>query len=424
MKTGELENQELESREVSGVETIIGKKSLKDYASGENKEVIRLLDTKGIEEVLKGLVDKYDGLKANRDNYKKEIKEAEQSLRQIRYKLQKVNESNMALIKFAKEEASGSIERLINIIQPLEKRLHTEMKAMEKVIKDEKEQKEAAEKERKEKIDKALIEWELKLEKMISSASKQEELDKFDEELVTLEETFEEFAEKQFEAERLHAVFTARRTEIVTKIQKIKEEEDKKIAEEERAVKLFNYRENKVVGLGFVLMMETNTYCLEAGNGKIEISSKNLVGMDEIEWMEFYEGIEARKKKLIDTKDEEDRKSIESMKETWDELLKTFVKLGGKTAEWKLKKGEFPSQEKLGMLKAAVNTLNVKMKEKKMAEVKEEIRPFANMFLEFLKEAEIELGKNTFKHEESKSIIESAINGMTETVNDVFGDAL
>jgi uncharacterized membrane protein YccC len=243
----------------TGIDTILEAKELKDYSVEDSEQQIKLLDVERTEEFLKGLVEEYKDVEVTRDNYKKVGAEAERRLRTSRYALQNIHKSNAKVLSDAKKAEKKVVDDLIAIIQPLESKLYDQLTAIKKIIKDEKDEKVRLEAERKSKIQKEITDLELDLEKRVNGAKTEEELQEYTQILMDLETRFEEFDELEFEAKRLHAVYSGRRSEIdarLVQIEKDAEEAKKKSENEAKAAevakKVLALREKQLVDKGFV----------------------------------------------------------------------------------------------------------------------------------------------------------------------------
>lgn len=414
---------------------------LKELAKGEEGQFIQLLDIQEAETKIAELAEKYEGLEVTEENYKKEAANAEQELRQSRYTLQNINKANNKFLNGVKKEQKEIFERLIAIIKPQEERLKKAIDELKEKEAKAKEEEAKREKERIEKIQTALRTSEATLEKALIRGRTNEDLEEYDNFLSTLKEEFETFEEMEFEAKKLHAIYTGKRKELVAQIEQFEEEERKRAKiearekeETERKYKAFEMRKAILIKLG--LAYKTNKFY---GFGVV-IKEEDLMDKDELEFFELQEEIreaqiEHNKKQVAKEQAEREAKAkaelneFEEARKAWDEMFIIYQGLGGDPTAFRLRKDELPSQRDIKKLREMTKDLQEEKREKqskakaeKLAEIKEQLEPFKIGTLDFLKELERYIKQANNVHEETKSILVSFEERLQELVNEVFGE--
>jgi hypothetical protein len=430
------ETKKEETGLVVEIEALLTPAKLKEIASqGEDGQFIKLVDIDHTKQLLTDLATKYKDLKITKDNWKQEGVEGEKELRQTRYALQRIYKSNNAFLNDVKKSEKQTYDDLINVIEPHEKRVYDEVNAFKEIAKKEKEEADRKEKERVEGIEKALKETEFALEKAVIQGKTQEDLIKYDEFLEDLKNRFADFEEMEFQAKRLHAIYTAKREKLKEQVtnqealvKQMQENAEKEAKREEQKGKIYELRKDKLLkkGLEFTHL---NTF---DGYG-VNITNEDVKQKDEIEWYEFLETLdekiqkqkeeqEAKEKQEQEAKDKAEKDALIKARKDWDDLVTIYEGLGGDPKVWKLKKDEIPSTGDIERLTKATRDLQIQKKTLKLKAVKDDIEPFKNNTLQFLKLIDETITATTFKNAESKSILENFKERTLEVVNEVFGE--
>ncbi len=458
--------EQKESEEQKGL-TLDSPTELKQFATGDNGELITLIDVEVARAKLNEMVVAFKDIKVTKENYKKEAATAERTMREARYLLQNIHDSNKKILNSAKKKEEEVFEKLIALIEPLEKQIKAGIKEIEGEVKKQKEEEEAREKERQEAIKNRLNEVEKSFLNMLASCKNKEDIEVYDNALTLLEESFEAFNELEFEAKRLHAIFTGRREEVVERVDSLeaakvakekaeleakaaaealkqKEEEeakqkaeaDKKAAEDKAAAdirareigaKVFSLRKSQLIKLGFVdehsEAAKDNTEAFFEKKGMDSIGFLEIMKLDEVAWFEKLEFFEQEIKKVAEKEEEEAKQNIETVVTMWTLLLNQFSELGGDLKKWKKIK-EIPSIEQLKELKDATEALRATRKKERSMEVKAEIKPFVDKILKCFEEQCLEIEKASFKHEDSKKLLKGLMSSFANSTNEVLGDAM
>lgn len=427
--------EEIKDGELVAVEQVLEAQTLREIGKGDQGQYINLVDIEGTKETLVDLAGKYKDLKVTKDNYKTIAKKAEQELRQSRYALQRINKGNNAFLNDIKKKEKELYEELIGLIKPEEERIYKDIAVFKEAAKKEKEEKERIEKERIEKIETALKQAELSLEKALVSAKTDEDLLGYDKFLEELKASFETFEEMEFQAKRIHAIYTAKRTEAAKQVEeaKLMERQKKELAEaeaklEQQRERVYQARKKQLKKLGFSIKSGKVS---GFGLSKTETGIKELGEVDWYEFLEDAEGkieehlaaVEKATKEEKERKEKEEREKLLEASKAWDELLVTYKGLGGDPKLFKLRKGQTPSKKDIEDLTTATRQLHKEKKEAMLVEVRVEIEPYKDKVLELLKELEGDSAKAEFKHAQSKDIVENFRGRVLEVVNEVFGEA-
>lgn len=441
----------------TGIETILDGQELKDYSVKNHKQEIKLLNVEQTRSFLKKLVKEYKDIEVTRENYKDTPVEAERRLRQSRHALNNIHKSNKKVLNDAKNAEKKVVENLVAIIQPLEKELYEKISAIKQTIAEEKAEEERKEVERKAKIQKGISDTELDLEKRVNTTKESEGLKEYDSILEELKGKFEEFDEFEFEVKRIHAVYTGRRAEIVNRIDQIakdkiaaeekaikdkaeaeaKAKKDKEEAEqkakdaklkaeeekkrEEMSEKIFDLRKQLMIGKGFEVNEGIKAFTYTGVPNVLFCHVKNY---DELEWFENSSKFDTQIEQSKQAKDKADKDAIKEVKSIWDGLITKFSELGGSVKEWKLKKGEFPTVEKVGELQSAMEVLKTKRAVLKKKAIKAEIDPFKDEILEFFNKLEKKVKATKFKEDSSLYIMDGFIEGVANLASDIFGEIM
>lgn len=421
--------------------------TLKEIAKkGEDGQFITLVDIEETKTILTKLSERHKDLKVTKDNYKKEGAEAEKELRQTRYALQRIHKSNNGFLNDIKKAEKETYDGLIDLIQPQEQRIYEDIAVFKEQAKREKEEAERKEKERVEKIEKTLKETEFALEKAVIQGKTQKDVEEYDKFLEELANNFPTFEEMEFQAKRLHAIYKAKREQLVKQVQEQEDLERRRVEQEEKdkkraeqLEKIYIARKNHLIKKGFVI---THLETFE-GFG-LEYTTNEVKEKDEVEWYELQEQVdnaitkakeeqearekaeqeekERKEKEEKERKEKEEREALKKARKDWDDLVTIYEGLGGDPKLWKLKKDEIPSSGDIERLTKATRDLQNQKKTLKLKAVKKDIEPFKNDTLEFLKEMETKIDGATFKNAESKSILENFKTRTLEVVNEVFGE--
>lgn len=408
---------------------------LKEIAKkGEDGQYITLVDIEETKTILTNLSEKHKDLSITKDNYKKEGAIAEKELRQTRYALQRIHKSNNSFLLEIKNAEKETYEGLIDLIKPQEKRLYDEINAFKEQAKKEKEAEAKAEKERVERIENALKEAEFAMEKAVIQGKTQEDVKKYDEFLKDFEGRFADFEEMEFQAKRLHAIYTAKRNKLVEQVtaqealeKQIKENADKEAKRAEQKEKIYKLREK--------YLSEKGLSCVGkkfVGFG-IELEASDIKEKDEVEWLELQDELgvkieKAKQKAEKDAKDakekreKEERDALIQTRENWDKLVIIYEGLGGDPKIWKLKKNEIPSQKDIDKLTQATRELQANKKALLIKEVKKEIKPFEEEANKFVFVLEGMIGNRDFKNAESGVIVENFKGKIKDLIKESFSE--
>lgn len=451
-------NNETEKNENLPIEELLTPQKLKEIA-GKEGQYIKLVDVQQTEDLLKDLAAKYEGLEVTEENYKKEALEAERELRNTRYALQRIQKANNKFLNEVKREEKEIFENLIGVIQPQEERLKSQIDKLEEAERKAKEEAERREKERIEKIENSLNAAKMALERALIKGRTDEDLKEYDEFLADLKAKFETFEEMEFKAQRIHAVYTGRRQELVKQINEAKELEREKaelkrrkeienqrIREEiKRREELFKKREEVLIKIGF--QREVGAFKL----GDLFYLLSEVKEANELDFFEIQQKAIEEKEKVEQKKKEEEQKRAEALKaeeqrrkekqkekeqnkikearKAWDDMFTIFCGLGGDPTKFRLKSDELPSEKDVKRLRAEVDELHRKkreeeaeMKKEKAEEVKAELNPFVNEILDFFGNVEKQVDKLNFKHEETENILKSFLRKSELLAKTVFGE--
>lgn len=196
---------------------------------------IVLMKYEQTEEILQGVVKKFEDFKeVTVDNFE-EAKKARAEVREFRYSIQNVAKHNSGIFNQLKKNDSEQANKLIEIIQPTEDLLDNGIKAIEEKKKREKEERERKEQERITAISKMIAEYKSFFDVKITIGKTQEELDEVNSKLEELKSKFDEFMEFRFEAEDIYDEFIESRSIIQQRIdEELKLREEQKALEEQR----------------------------------------------------------------------------------------------------------------------------------------------------------------------------------------------
>lgn len=420
---------------------------LKEIAKkGEDGQFITLVDLEHTKTILTDLSEKYKGLEVTKDNYKKEGADAERELRQTRYALQRIYKSNNSFLNEVKNNEKATYEGLIELIQPQEKRIYDQVNAFKEIEAKAKEEEARKEKERVEKIEQALKEAEFAMEKAIIQGKTQEDLAEYDKFMEEFKSSFPSFEEMEFQAKRLHAIYTAKRSQLVTQVEeyeelerKRKEQAEKDEKRAEQLTKIYEARKALLIKKGFEL-----THLDTFDGFGLEITVEEVKTKDEVEWYEFIEEAgdkvaeflaeqerkakeeaeakEKAEKEEQERKEKEERDALIKARKDWDDMVIQYQALGGDPKLWKLRKDEIPSSDEIADLAKALKDLHAQKRLLKQKEVKADIEPYKDEVLDFLKAMDEKISGAKFKNIESKTILENFKNRTLEVVNEVFGE--
>lgn len=434
-------------KEVALVENTTITTALKEIAKkGEDGQFITLVDLEQTKVILTDLAEKYKGLEVTKENYKKEGTEAEKELRQTRYALQRIYKSNNAFLNDIKKSEKDTYDGLIELIEPQEKRIYDQVNAFKEIEAKAKEEEARKEKERVEKIEQALKEAEFAMEKAIIQGKTQEDLAEYDKFLEEFKNSFETFEEMEFQAKRLHAIYTAKRSQLVTQIEeyeelerKRKEQAEKDEKRAEQLAKIYEARKALLIKKGFELT-HLDTFTAFG----LEYSIQEVKDKDEVDWYDLVELIdekiakakeeaeakekaekeerERKEKEEQERKEKEERDALIKARKDWDDMVIQYQALGGDPKLWKLRKDEIPSKEEVADLVKALKDLHTQKRLLKQKEVKADLEPYKDEVLEFLKGLDGKISGAKFKNIESKTILENFKNRTLEVVNEVFGE--
>lgn len=422
-----MKEKKEEIMSLSEIENDLTPAKTKDWVNGESGELIRLVDLQHTKSKLVGMKKKYSSLKITKENYKKEGADAEKILRQTRCLLQNIHKKNNKYLNDTKNEEKKMFDELILEIEPVEKRLKSEISIIENSVKFEKEEKEKAEEKRKKEIEDNLSEWDINLGKMLSSIKNEEQLEVFDKTLSELKDRFPAFEEFEFKAKRIYAVFSGRRSEAVNFIDEVKKlaEDKKKIEEQKEELaskreKILDFRANQLSKRGFIFSGSERISFIREGS-LLKIDVEKVLSLDEVDWTVELDRIDLEIKLFEENKSKEVEKSVSDIKEQWKDLVEVFKGFGG-VMSTKLKGNHIPTKEDIDNLKKATEEIHKKKKAQKMKEVKTEIEPWQSEFLKFIAGFEKRVKSSKFVNNESEAIMYNLINRFEEVINEVLGE--
>lgn len=412
-----MSKQEEKERDIVAVEKVLSKKDLRKIGNGKEGQYIKLVNIEETKFILKELAKKYGKLEVTSENYKTAAKEAERELRETRYALQRTHKNNNSFINKVKKEEKELYEELIKIIKPQEERINEKIEEYKEEARKKREEKERLERERIEKIQKALSDSKLALEGAFVSGKTKEDLKKYDDFLESLKKSFDRFEEYEFEAQRIHALYTGKRNKLVEKIEENEAFEAKINKAKEQEAKVFEYRKKKLMKMGVKDIGEGAF----VGNG-VTVKEEDFKDLSEVGWYEFLEVVEAAIQKEQKEKEKEEEKKKEHTLDMWHKMLGIYTQLGGDIVPFLLPDMVLPSQNDIAALSKATRAKEQERKTKNLEEVKKEIEPYKNSVLEFLKEFEKDFEKGGFKFKQSAAIIKSFNERALKLVNTAFGE--
>ena len=390
-------NEKNEEVKVLTVDQALETVEIKDVATGENGELVKLVDVEHTRGIIVQLSKKYKKLVVTKDNYKKEGAEAEKILRQTRYSLQKVSKSNISILNKAKKEDKELFESLIDIIQPIEEKLKIGIEEFKDIAQREKELQEKLEEEKIKNITNKLKDLDVWFEKKIVTAKTQEDIIEYNLELDNLEKEFESFGDFEFDAKKIHAAFIGRRKEIELRVKEVSELEEERLQREKNKGVILEMRIKTLLEMDY-----KNDPQSEKLTGVKNFTHSEILGFNEIEWYK--------------TLDEVKIKGI------WDGLLVVFKGFGGNTSIYS--NIEIPTKEDIESIKSKTIELQTKKNLAKKKDVNEEITPFRNEMLEFISKYNKKFSETEFKNKESKDILNNFINEIENAVNKVLGESI
>ena len=407
--------------------TIEDLQALREVVKGEKGELIKLVDVEVTKGILTDLANQYKSIQVNTSNYKKEAATAEKELRQTRYALQAVQKSNNALLNKAKKQQKDLFEQLINIIQPLENKIHTEISAVKKMVADEKRRKREQEEKRMEKIKDLLRHYEDTFLNFFKQNPDEGLLHRYDYQLKSLEADFDSFQELEFQAKRIHAIYTGRRKELLKKFQDAKDEQERKRA-------LLKFRKEHLFKLGFEDVPDNRQMKHVAG---FNITYNAIMEPDEVAWHgtinRLKQGIKEeqvkKQKEIMEPKDEEPldeeqtKEAILVLRQKYELLLYQFKQLGGEGAK-KLKKGEIPSLEDIKVITTLVKELRAQRQEDKKKVIREDVSKHQQKLLEFMEAFSKNVENDSFKDDISKVLLTHLIDNILTEINKAFGEIM
>lgn len=212
----------------------IGEKltSVKEVIENSKGSLIELKNNEETESKLKEVAEKFKDLKITTENLD-EGKKAREEVRNFRYNIQSVLKHNNDLLNATKKTLKESSEKLIEIIEPTESRLHEQIQAIENKKKIEKEEKERIENERITGISKKIAEFTSFLEIKFQIGKTEKDLSEFDSKLEEIENSLDLLQEFRFEGEDILEDFKIKRNVILERV----ESEKNLIAEKEKLEK-------------------------------------------------------------------------------------------------------------------------------------------------------------------------------------------
>lgn len=418
-------------KEVEKIETALGNAQLKEWVKDEEGSMIKLVDIEHTRESLKDIADKYKHLTVTRENYKGEGAEAETALKRIRYMLQNIHKKNNKYLNDVKRDEKEVFDGLIQIIEGTEKRLKSEITAIEEQVKKEKEEAEQAEANRVKKLEENLVGWEENFNKVLTAIKKDEQLAEYDVMLEEFETLIPSFSEFEFKAKRLLAVFKGRRSEAVEAIAEIKkQEEDKKAVEEEKAKieakkdKVFDFRLKQLLAKGFEQDKLNMPTVVHPELKDLWLTRENILEFDEVDWTEYLETLDSQiaEKKASDEK--ELKASAEKAVKDWNELVDIYTGFGGDANSWKLEKDQIPTEDDIERLKEATKQLQEQKRMLKLQGVREEMNPMKDEFIALVRGFEKRLAETKFNHFETRDIFKNLITKVEGAINETLGEVI
>ena len=401
-----LKNQELEDFFTN----------LKEIGKGEQGQYIKLVDIGQIESKLIELKEESKLVKVTKENYKASPKKIEAKLRNSRYTLQRIYKVNTKFLNEIKKKEKEELDKLIGLIKPEEERIKKNILHFENEVKREKELERVREEKRIKRINEALFEAEKALELSFIKAKEEGDLGEYDGFLRDLKGGFESFEEFEFNAKRLHAIYTAKREDIIKRIESAKKEARER---EERQMEVYLGREKELLKMGFVLQGERFLH----PRGEVVVRDE-VIKNGELWFLDLIgkvrEGLTSPAKK-----EEESTKSINrEIVKGWEDLLVVFKGLGGDISGLILKRGQLPTKEGFKSIRESILAIKKERKlvrEEVKEEVKEELLESRDKILGFLEA--LEKGLTGFrKYPKSAEILQRFINKTLEVVRDVFGE--
>lgn len=415
-------------KEVEKIEGSLSPAKLKDWVSDEDGSMIKLVDIEHTRESLKDIADKYKHLTVTRENYKGEGLEAETALKRIRYVLQNIHKKNNKYLNDVKREEKEVFDGLIAIIEGTEKRLKSEITAIEEQVKKEKEEAEKAEENRIKRLEENLAGWEENFNKVLTAIKKDEQLEEYDLMLEEFEGLVPSFLEFEFKAKRLLAVFKGRRSEAIETIAEIKkQEEDKKAVEEEKAKiearkqKVFDFRLKQLESRGFVKM---NTPSVVNDELNILLTMDEVLEHDEVDWTVFLDDIDEKIKEKKANDEKQLKESAEKAVKDWNELVDIYQGFGGDVNTWKLEKDQIPTEDDIERLKEATKQLQAQKRMLKVQGVREEMTPLKDEFISLVRGFEKRLAETKFEHFETRDIFKNLIGKVEGAINETLGEVI
>lgn len=418
-------------KEVEKIEGSLSPAKLKDWVNDEDGSMIKLVDIEHTRESLKDIADKYKHLTVTRDNYKGEGLEAETALKRIRYVLQNIHKKNNKYLNDVKREEKEVFDGLIEIIEGTEKRLKSEITAIEEQVKKEKEEAEKAEENRIKKLEENLTGWEENFTKVLTAIKKDEQLAEYDVMLEEFESLVPSFMEFEFKAKRLLAVFKGRRSEAVETIAEIKkQEEDKKAIEEEKAKieakkdKVFDFRLKQLLAKGFEQDKLNMPTVVHSELKDLWLTRETILDFDEVDWTEYLESLDEQIKEKKANDEKSLKESAEKAVKDWNELVDIYQGFGGDANTWKLEKDQIPTEDDIERLKEATKQLQAQKKMLKIQGVREEMNPLKDEFISLVRGFESRLAGTKFNHFETRDIFKNLINKVEVAINETLGEVI
>lgn len=175
--------------------------------------------------------------------------EFERKTREARYTLNNYKKNALSFFNSAKDKAKEEVEALIAIIEPSEKRLKGQIEYAKNLVEEEKMRIQLAQEERGNRFNSLLEDWRRKFDECIKNSTLEEDLKVYENLLDELKSTFSIFEEFEYKAQQLHALYTGRKSEIISKLKAIEDAKQVEILRKE----LFETRSDILRAKGFII---------------------------------------------------------------------------------------------------------------------------------------------------------------------------
>lgn len=403
-------------KELSEIEKVLTPKKLKEYASGENGEFIKLVDVEQTKSLLLEIANKHKNIVVSRDNYKKEAKSAEKELRDARLALQRIHKSNNSLLNKAKKDEKELYESLIDIVSGEEKKIREKIDEIDSAIRKEKEEAELRERRKKEELESNIKKYELFFEGKISGGKTDSDLVEYNKKLDEMQENIDKdiYGEFGYKAIRVQAVYEGRRSELESRIEsekarakEIEELNAEKEKREKQAEVALKFRLNHIEATGFKV--------------EDEAEIEKIKGLSEVEWYDYLEAFVDLAKEKKEKQKKDAKEAIKKIKGIWSDLVSKYIELGGGKNDFDIA-GRVPTDKELEKLKSSISSLKERNLSIKKKGVKKEISYYQNRLLKTLSDLDKKRKEQEFEHEESKTIIDNLMTETEKVVNRVLGD--